>query len=96
MVVLSIGMQPPKNVKELATVLGIQLNQYNFCETQTFAPMGTSKPGIFVCGAFSAPKDIPESVAQASGAAAKAMSIIASARGTQVTAAKLPAGKRCS
>jgi heterodisulfide reductase subunit A len=90
MVVLSIGMQPPKNIKELATVLGIQLNQYNFCETQTFAPMGTSKPGIFVCGAFSAPKDIPESVAQASGAAAKAMSIIASARGTQVTPRSYP------
>jgi heterodisulfide reductase subunit A len=52
--------------------------------------MSTSKPGIFVCGAFSAPKDIPESVAQASGAAAKAMSIIASARGTQVTARSYP------
>jgi len=83
-------MLPPKNIEELADVLGIELNQYNFCETQTFAPMGTSKPGIFVCGAFSAPKDIPESVAQASGAAAKAMSIIASARGTQVTARSYP------
>ena len=90
MVVLSIGMMPPKNIEELAAVLGIELNQYNFCETQTFAPMSTSKPGIFVCGAFSAPKDIPESVAQASGAAAKAMSIIASARGTQVTARSYP------
>jgi heterodisulfide reductase subunit A len=90
MVVLSIGMVPPKNVDKLATVLGIKLNQYNFCETQTFAPMNTSKPGIFVCGAFSAPKDIPESVAQASGAAAKAMSIIANARGTQVTARSYP------
>ena len=90
MVVLSIGMLPPKNIEKLADVLGIELNQYNFCETQTFAPMSTSKPGIFVCGAFSAPKDIPESVAQASGAAAKAMSIIASARGTQVTARSYP------
>src|SRR5208283_2513993 len=90
MVVLSIGMLPPKNIEELADVLGIELNQYNFCETQTFTPMSTSKPGIFVCGAFSAPKDIPESVAQASGAAAKAMSIIASARGTQVTARSYP------
>jgi heterodisulfide reductase subunit A len=88
MVVLSIGMQPPKDVKELAKNLGIKLNKYNFCETQTFSPMDTSKPGVFVCGAFSAPKDIPESVAQASGAAAKAMSIIADARGTQVAARK--------
>ncbi|MGD0203644.1 MAG: CoB--CoM heterodisulfide reductase iron-sulfur subunit A family protein [Candidatus Bathyarchaeia archaeon] len=90
MVVLSIGMLPPKNIEKLAAVLGIELNQYNFCETQTFAPMCTSKPGIFVCGAFSAPKDIPESVAQASGAAANAMSIIASARGTLVTERSYP------
>ncbi len=90
MVVLSIGMQPPKNVEKLAKALGIKLNKYNFCETSTFSPMETSKPGIFVCGAFSAPKDIPESVAQASGAAAKAMSVIASERGKQVTAKEYP------
>jgi heterodisulfide reductase subunit A len=90
MVVLSIGMQPPKNVETLAKNLGIKLNNYKFCETATFSPLETSKPGIFVCGAFSAPKDIPESVAQASGAAAKAMSIIASERGTQVTAKEYP------
>jgi len=90
MVVLSIGMKPPKDVEELAKNLGIKLNKYNFCETQTFSPMDTSKPGIFVCGAFSAPKDIPESVAQASGAAARAMGIIADARGTQVGAREYP------
>jgi heterodisulfide reductase subunit A len=90
MVILSTGMQPPKNAEELAKNLGIKLNKYKFCETQTFSPMDTSRPGIFVCGAFSAPKDIPESVAQASGAAAKAMSIIADARGTQVSAKQYP------
>jgi heterodisulfide reductase subunit A len=90
MVVLSIGMQPPKNVEALAKNFGIKLNRYKFCETETFSPMETSKPGIFVCGAFSAPKDIPESVAQASGAAAKAMSVIASERGTQVAAKEYP------
>jgi len=90
MVVLSTGMTPPKNVKELAVKLGIRLDPYNFCQTETFAPMDTSKPGIYVCGAFSSPKDIPESVAQASGAAAKAMSVVASARGTQVVAKSYP------
>jgi heterodisulfide reductase subunit A len=90
MVVLATGMQPPKNAEKLAKTLGIKLNKYNFCETEAFSPVETSKPGIFVCGAFSAPKDIPESVAQASGAAAKAMSIIASERGTQVTAKEYP------
>jgi len=90
MIVLSTGMQPPKNVEKLAENLGIKLNKYKFCETEAFSPMETSKPGIFTCGAFSAPKDIPESVAQASGAAAKAMSIIASERGTLTTLKEYP------
>ena len=90
MVVLSIGMQPPKNVEKLAKALGIELNKYKFCQTKYFTPLETSKPGIFVCGAFSAPKDIPESVAQASGAAAKAMSLIASERGKLVTIKEYP------
>jgi heterodisulfide reductase subunit A len=90
MVVLSIGMQPPKDIERLAKNLGIKLNKYHFCETKTFTPLETSKPGIFVCGAFSAPKDIPESVAQASAAASKAMSIIASERGKLVTVKEYP------
>jgi heterodisulfide reductase subunit A len=90
MVILATGMKPPKNVEKLAKTLKIKLNKYHFCETGAFSPVETSKPGVFVCGAFSAPKDIPESVAQASGAAAKAMSIIASERGTQVTAKEYP------
>jgi heterodisulfide reductase subunit A len=90
MVVLSTGMQPPKKIKQLAENLGIKLNKYNFCETETFSPVETSREGIFVCGAFAAPKDIPESVAQASGAAAKAMGVIASARGTLVTKKEYP------
>jgi heterodisulfide reductase subunit A len=85
MVVLSVGMQPPKNFEKLAEVLGIKLNRYGFCQTDAFSPIETSKPGIFVCGAFAAPKDIPESVAQASAAAAKASATIASERGKMVT-----------
>ena len=90
MVILSVGMQPPKNVEKLAENLGITLNKYKFCQTNTFSPLETSKPGIFVCGAFSAPKDIPESVAQASGAASKAMDIIADERGKLVTVKEFP------
>lgn len=87
LVVLSVGMKPPKNAEELAKVLDIELNKYKFCATETFSPVETSRPGIYVCGAFAAPKDIPESVAQASGAAAKAAAITASERG-KLTAAK--------
>jgi len=90
MVVLSVGMCPPANVEKLAEVLGIKLNKYDFCQTEAFSPVETSKSGIFVCGAFSAPKDIPESVAQASGAAAKAMGLIASERGKLVTIKEYP------
>jgi len=90
MVILSIGMEPPKNAEKLAEALGIKLNKYKFCETDIFSPVETSKPGIFVCGAFAAPKDIPESVAQASGAAAKAMSLIESERGKEVVKKEYP------
>ncbi|MEM2941771.1 MAG: CoB--CoM heterodisulfide reductase iron-sulfur subunit A family protein [Thermoproteota archaeon] len=90
MVILSTGMQPPKEVEKLAKALGIKLNKYRFCETNTFTPLETSKPGIYVCGAFSSPKDIPESVAQASGAAAKAMAIIAPERGKLIAAKEYP------
>ena len=90
MVVLSVGMKPPKNVEKLANIADIQLNKYNFCETGTFSPVETSRPGVFVCGAFSGPKDIPESVAQSSGAAAKVMSVIATERGKLVRKKEFP------
>ncbi len=90
LVVLSVGMRPPKHVEELAETLDIRLNKYNFCSNETFSPLETSRPGIYVCGAFSSPKDIPESVAQASGAAAKAASIIAPERGKLTVVKELP------
>jgi len=90
LVVLSVGLRPPKNVERLAEVLGIKLNRYDFCQTETFSPVKTTKPGIFVCGAFAGPKDIPESVAQASAAAAKAMATIASERGKLIAVKEYP------
>jgi len=96
LVVLSVGMRPPKNAEELAKTLDIELNKYNFCSTQTFSPLNTSRPGVYVCGAFSAPKDIPESVAQASGAAAKAASMIAPERGKLTIPKKYPPEKDVS
>jgi heterodisulfide reductase subunit A len=90
MVVLSVGMRPPQNVEKLADALGLELNKYGFCNTKSFSPIETSKAGVFVCGAFAAPKDIPESVAEASAAAAKATSLIASERGKLATAKEYP------
>jgi len=88
--VLSVGMRPPESAEKLTEALGIELNRYNFCQTNHFSPVETSKSGIFVCGAFAAPKDIPESVAEASAAAAKATSMIASERGKLVVTREYP------
>lgn len=90
MVVLSVGTSPPKDTERMSRVFGINLNKYGFADTSVFSPLETNVPGIYVCGAFAAPKDIPDSVAQASGAAAKASSSISSARGTLVTEQSFP------
>ena len=90
MVVLSVGMKPPFDAEGLAETLGIGLNHHGFCETGLFSPIETTRPGVYVCGAFSSPKDIPDSVAQASGAAMKAARPIASARDTLVTPVEYP------
>jgi heterodisulfide reductase subunit A len=90
MVVLAVGAIPPKGTDELCEVLGIDLDDYGFCKTGEFSPLETSRPGIFAAGHFISPKDIPDSVAEASGAAAKAAALISTARNTQVTPKELP------
>ncbi|MBE0558733.1 MAG: FAD-dependent oxidoreductase, partial [Proteobacteria bacterium] len=90
LVVLSVGMTTSQAVRDTAARLGVRLNTFGFCETKPFAPLDTSREGIYVCGAFQSPKDIPETVAQASGAAAAAGEVIASARGTLATAKEYP------
>ncbi|MDD1748001.1 MAG: FAD-dependent oxidoreductase, partial [Methanomassiliicoccales archaeon] len=72
LVVLSVGFEPPADAHKLSDVLGFKLNKYGFADTEVFSPLSTSRKGIYVTGAFSAPKDIPQSVAEASGAASKA------------------------
>ncbi len=84
MVVLSVGIDAPKDAGRLSEKLGINLNEHNFAATKNFSPLSTSRDGIFVCGAFSSPTDIPDTVAQASGAAAKASAIVSSERGKMV------------
>ncbi|HUX47780.1 MAG TPA: NAD(P)-binding protein [Dehalococcoidia bacterium] len=90
MVVLSVGFQSSPEFVELAKKVGIQINPYGFCQTKPFLPMETSKPGIFVCGALSAPKDIPETVMQASGAAGEISTLLAPARGTLTKTKEYP------
>jgi len=68
MVVLSVGLNPPADYEEMADLFGIELNSHGFCKTLATNPMATTRPGIFVSGAFQGPMDIPESVFSASGA----------------------------
>jgi heterodisulfide reductase subunit A len=90
LVVLSIGIGVPKDAVDLAKKLGIHLNPYYFTSTSSFEPVRTSRPGVFVCGAFQAPKDIPDSVIQASGAAAGALVTLGEARGTLIRKKEYP------
>lgn len=90
MVVLSVGLDAPKGAKELANVSGFELNKYDFCKTDTFNPLATSKEGIFVAGAFQGPKDIPESVTQSSAAAGIAASLIKKQRGKGIVHKSYP------
>jgi len=90
LVVLSVGLGPPTDASFFAERFGIKLNKYNFAQTNTFKPFTTNKPGIYVTGAFSGPKDIPETVAQASGVAAVASGPLVDCRGEYVTVKKYP------
>ena len=76
MVVLATGLQPPSTAKHLSEILNIELNEHGFCETDKFEPLQTSRPGVFVCGAFSSPKEIAETIIDASGAAAEVMRLL--------------------
>jgi heterodisulfide reductase subunit A2 len=69
MVVLSTGFRSTEAARELAGILDIELNEHNFARTQNFSPVATSRPGVYVCGVFESPKDIPETMMQASAAA---------------------------
>ncbi len=67
LVVLSLGFDAPK--LDFAADLGLELDDYGFCRTAEFSPSKTSVPGVFAAGAFCGPKDIPETVMEAAGAA---------------------------
>ena len=70
--VLATSLMPRRGVEELAKAIGVELDEYNFFKTNPLNPLDTTRPGIFVCGCCREPTDIPESVAQASGAAERA------------------------
>ena len=93
MVVLSAGLEPARKAQEAAGHVGVALNRHGFCELHEFNPLETSRKGVFVVGPFGEPKDIPDSVAQASAAAAQVMTGLADSRGTLTVDKEYPAEK---
>ncbi|MBN2060916.1 MAG: FAD-dependent oxidoreductase, partial [Deltaproteobacteria bacterium] len=91
MVVLSVGLSPNPDIVHLAEKLGVKLNQHQYAETDSFSPVSTNREGIFLCGVFQGPKDIPQSVMEASAAAAVSGEILSAARGTMTRTKELPA-----
>lgn len=93
MVVLSIGLTPSKSSQQLVKIVGVGMDDLGFVETKIDRPVETTRPGIFVSGVMQAPKDIPDTVADASGAASKASSLLSSERGSLVTEKQYPSEK---
>jgi len=91
MVVLSVGLETPSQVKELAEKLDVAMTEGDFCMTDSFRPVATSREGVYVCGAFAGPKDIPQSVIEASSAAAEAGALLSPARNTLTRSKEKPA-----
>ena len=90
LVVLSVGIRPSRSLPNLARALGIGLNEYGFVQSHAQNPVMTTREGIYVSGAAESPKDIPETVTQASGAACEAASAICDVRGKDIVVKPLP------
>ncbi len=90
-VVLSVGLGAREQAVRLAQKLDVDLNHYQFARTPGFEPVESSRPGVYVCGAFTEPKDIPTSVIDASAAAGKVGTRLADARWTLTKTKELPA-----
>ena len=90
MVVLSVGLNPPADFKKIADRFGIELESHGFCKTNPTNPMETTRPGVFVSGAFQGPVDIPESVFTASAASSQCGELLDYRRGKLTTERTYP------
>jgi len=88
LVVLSIGLEP--DAERLAGTLGVELNEHGFIGSAPFLPVATSRPGVYACGAVEGPKDIPDSVVQASASAGMASKALRRARGELIVHREYP------
>jgi heterodisulfide reductase subunit A len=82
MVVVAAAVTPTEGSRRVAEMLGIDVDEFGFytAADEEMAPIATSVPGIFLAGAGLGPQDIPETVAQASAAAAKVLALFEAAK----------------
>ncbi len=90
MVVVSTALGADPRAADLARKVGLEVDEQGFVKADPYAPMLTGREGIYVCGALTEPKDIPETVTEAMGVAAAAGSLLAPARNTLVTKKEYP------
>ena len=81
---------PPHSAKEISEKFGIELDENNFCKASTFDPVESTREGIYVAGPFTEPKDIPETIMQASGASSKVLSLLKDEKGSLITQKEYP------
>ncbi len=84
LIVLSVGLKPREDIIDITDKLGIRLNKFGFIENKGFSSTQTTRPGVYVCGPAVSPKDIPETVIQASGSVSGAAGILSEVRGTEI------------
>ncbi len=89
-VVLSVGLSAPPEIQQTAEKLGVGLDKYGFAATPGFQPVQSTKPGVYVCGALQAPKDIPSSVIDASAVAGVVGGKLAQQRWTLTQTREIP------
>jgi len=90
LVVLAVGMETAPEAAELCRRVGANLNHNQFIANSALAPVRTSRPGVYACGAILGPKNIPHAVMQASAAAAAAAETLTEARGSLARARRFP------
>ncbi len=90
LVVLSVGLTPHPAAQKMAAVCGIDTDKWGFVESPPFKMVETSRAGIYTCGVYQSPKDIPETVGQASAAAGAAATLLSEVRGTLLSKAEYP------
>ncbi|GAI21104.1 unnamed protein product, partial [marine sediment metagenome] len=90
MICLSMGFVPPQTTKRDSQIYQIELNEHGFIKTTEFKPLNTNRDGILVCGSFSEPKDIPDSITEGSGTAALVSALLVDQRGSLIEKKRYP------